>query len=113
METLREILTKKALSNGYKPDEICEYDLEETLRKWYTEVHRRELRKHRWRIEHWVVAEIEGRFFQFTDFTSLAGDDNPESCGYEFEGIDNVLEVFPHKESITTYKLTPYEGGAS
>lgn len=107
MDTLREILTKKALSEGWSTNDE---GLEEILRDYYTQVSRKEFCKHRWMIRYLVVVEIEDRFFQFTDFVSLSSDGDAESAGYEFEGIDKVPEVYPSKKVITVYKTTPPEG---
>jgi hypothetical protein len=104
MKTLREILTEKCVQEGWATDDE---NLEEVLRECYPAVYEEELSQHRWRVDYKVVAKIEDgnieRFFSFTSYGN-SGDLDAEGCGYEFEGIDNVVEVEPYQETVTKYK---------
>lgn len=108
METLRDLLEKEAKQSCWyeEGDKITDELLEEVLRElpvvW--EGNRRE---HRWRVDYDLVYKImdgdEERFFEATS-CDCTGDNSAEDCGYTFEGIDNIPEVFPEQVTTTVYK---------
>ena len=105
MNTLRGLLTTYCESKGYSAEEDS---LEEALRESFSVVWTGEADEHRWRTEYDVVAKINDdgvdRFFKYTTFTAKTEDGDAESCGYYFEGIDNVVEVFPKEVTTTIYQ---------
>lgn len=109
--TLREILTDICLSNGWithdeTPDEEL---LEEALRDlpvvWKGDEDQR-----RWRIEYQCVCRVNVsgslRYFKYSSCKGT-NDNSWEDAGYQFEGIDNVSEVYPHEVKTIEYRHEP------
>jgi len=95
MKTLRELLIEYNQAEDY---DIDDGSLEETLRECFDVAWEGSDREHRWRIDYDVVVKIpDGCLSRFFKFTSCKGtnDNSWEDAGYVFEGIDNVVEVYP------------------
>lgn len=97
MKTLRHLLEEHAKVNY--PN--CEHDedfLEECLREGFDVVWEGDEDHHRWRIEYDCVCEIDdngkSRYFKYSSCKGTQELDW-EGAGYDFEGIDNVYEVYP------------------
>ena len=103
MKTLRQILTNYCLANGWGTDDD---ELEETLRECFDVVAHTEDRPHRWCIEFDCVCKIEDegctRYFEYSSCKGT-NDNSWSDAGYEFEGIDNVVEVFPKEVMVVKY----------
>jgi hypothetical protein len=103
MKTLREILTQHNSAQGW---DTSEEGLEESLRESFDVVWKGDEDVRRWRINYSVVCKIvdEGieRFFMYSACKGT-NDNSWEDAGYEFEGIDNVVEVFPKEVKTTIY----------
>jgi hypothetical protein len=104
MKTLRELLTDIHKRSNFDTDEDT---LEETLRELPI-VFKGNHDTHRWRVDYDCVAKVEDdgvdRYFMYTACTGV-GDNSWEDAGYEFEGIDNVVEVKPVEKTVTDYVL--------
>lgn len=63
--------------------------------------------EHRWRIDYYVVTKFKDnvvdRYFKYSACKGT-NDNSWEDAGYRFEGIDNVVEVFPQQVVTTIYK---------
>lgn len=101
MKTLREILTEKCEAEGWGTDDI---ELEETLREIYPVVSSEHHEAKRWCDIWMLVANVDGRFFRYSGYTNN-NENDAEGSGYHFEGIDNVVEVFP-KEIVEIIYVT-------
>ena len=105
-KTLRELLTEYALQEDYDVDDD---GLEDTLREEFEVVWEGNEDQRRWRINYDVVCKImdgnQERFFKYTA-CKVTNDNSWEDAGYTFEGIDNVIEVYPKEVTTTIY--TPY-----
>ena len=101
MKTLRELLTKLCEEDGFNTDDES---LEECLRESGEIIWEGEYSEHRWITTYMVVSKLDGRLFRFSSFIAKTEDGDAESCGYEFEGIDNVVEVVPYEKVTIAYK---------
>lgn len=105
-KTLRELLTEYALQEDYDVDDDT---LEELLREEFHVVWQGNEDQRRWRINYDVVCKImDGNQERFFKYTACKGtnDNSWEDAGYTFEGIDNVIEVYP--KEVTTIIYTPH-----
>jgi hypothetical protein len=103
MKTLREILTQHNSAQGWDTSEEC---LEESLRESFDVVWEGDEDARRWRINYQRVCEIvvygQKRYFMYSACKGT-NDNSWEDAGYVFEGIDNVVEVFPKEVKTTIY----------
>lgn len=110
MKTLRELLTQKAIEKKYinesQKDVINDDILEEVLRDEFKCVWYGEDDVHRWRINFTCVCEIldndTKRYFAYTACKGT-NDNSWEDAGYRFEGIDQVVEVYPKEVTTINY----------
>ena len=107
MKTLRELLTKRCEEDGFNTDDES---LEECLRESGDVIWEGEYSEQRWRTTYTVVSKLDGRLFRFSSFIARTEGDDAESCGYAFEGIDNVVEVVPYEKVTIAYKALEDEG---
>tara|TARA_R110000803_G_C11989465_1_gene321795 strand:- start:18319 stop:18678 length:360 start_codon:yes stop_codon:yes gene_type:complete len=103
MKKLRELLVEIAAGKGFIFDSDDDENLEETLRLNCRVVSTEINSEHRWRTELHQVCELDGRFFGVSNYTAKTIEGDAESCGYEFEGIDNIPELFAVEVMTTAY----------
>ena len=103
MKTLRQILEEHNKVEGFDVDDDA---LEESLRESFPVVWTGDEDSHRWRIDYSCVCKIvdamNERFFTYSACKGT-NDNSWEDAGYCFEGIDNVVEVFPKEVTTITY----------
>lgn len=102
-KTLRELLTEYALQEDWGTDDAT---LEELLREVFPVVWEGNEDRRRWRINYEVVCKIiddnQERYFKYTACKGT-NDNSWEDAGYTFEGIDNVIEVYPKEVTTIIY----------
>ena len=104
MKTLRELITEYCTTQGFSTDEDI---LEECLKESFDEVFRGDEDAHRWYSNYWVVVAIPDgestRYFEYRHCEPNQDGSSAEDCGYVFEGIDNIREVYPKQVLTTIY----------
>lgn len=105
-KSLRELLVEYNSQNDEDTDDAS---LEDTLREEFEVVWEGNEDPRRWRINYDVVCKIndngKDRYFKYTAYKGT-NDNSWEDAGYTFEGIDNVVEVYP--KEVTTIIYTPH-----
>ena len=102
-KTLRELLTEYALQEDYDVDDDT---LEELLREEFPVVWEGNVDQCRWYIDYEIVCKVtdcdQDRYFKYSARKATNGDSWSDS-GYKFEGINNVVEVYPIEVTTTIY----------
>lgn len=102
MKSLRKLL-EDVYNEG---EEACDSLLHEILTECCPIEWEGDYEEHRWRTEYDQVRSVsdEGvtRYFRHSNYYSNS-DNDAEGCGYCFEGIDNVVEVFPKEVTVIEF----------
>jgi len=108
MADQREILGEKVYKDLKLEIPITEDMLIKMLRfgcKVVWDSPKSEQRNYRFRIDYDEVVEVvPGRYFKFTECEVIDEWYDDEESEYTFEGIDNVVEVYPKQVTTTIYE---------